>query len=52
MGNNAIKILADAGYLDTARRKNLQPVYLLPEVKDWLEKLERNDLESVMECTL
>lgn len=52
MGNNTIKVLADAGYLDTARRKNLQPVYLLPEVKDWLEKLERNDLESVMECTL
>ncbi|WP_319784400.1 DUF1819 family protein [Oceanisphaera sp. IT1-181] len=52
MGNNAIKILADAGYLNSTRGKQLQPVYLLPEVKSWLQKLEREDLEPVMECTL
>jgi DNA-directed RNA polymerase specialized sigma54-like protein len=33
IGNNLIKALAEAGYLDTPRRRNLQSVFLLPETQ-------------------
>ena len=52
MGNNAIKALVDSGYLSDSRTKKIQPVYLIPEVKEWLVRLSREDLIDVMECTI
>ncbi|MGB0215588.1 MAG: DUF1819 family protein [Alteromonas oceani] len=52
MGNNAIKALVDSGYLSDSRNKKIQAVYVLPEIKDWLVRLGREDLIDVMECTL
>lgn len=52
MGNNAIKALVDSGYLSDSRKKQIQPVYLLPEVKECLVRLGRDDLINVMECTV
>lgn len=51
-GTNLMRILAEAGYLDSARNKVLLPVYLLPETQQWLERLDRNDLTATLECTL
>jgi hypothetical protein len=51
-GNNIIRSLVEAGYLDNNKNRRLQPVYLLPETKIWLQKLNCEDLEPVMECTL
>lgn len=52
MGNNVIKALVDSDYLSDSRTKKIQPVYLMPEVKDWLVRLRREDLINVMECTI
>ncbi len=52
MGNNTIKALVDSDYLSDSRTKKLQNVYLMPEVKDWLVHVGRNDLIDVMECTV
>lgn len=52
MGNNAIKSLVDSGYLSTSRKRQIQPVYLLPEVKECLISINREDLIDVMECTI
>lgn len=51
-GNNIIRSLVEAGYLDNNKNRRLQPVYVLPETKAWLQKLNREDLEPIMECTL
>ena len=51
-GTNVIRALVEAGYLDNNKSRRIQPVYLLPETKYWLQQLNREDLESVMECTL
>lgn len=51
-GSNIVRALVEAGYLNSNREKKLQPVYLLPVTRYWLNKLNRNDLEKVMECTL
>jgi hypothetical protein len=51
-GNNVIRSLVEAGYLDNNKNRRLQPVYVLPETKVWLHKLNREDLEPVMECTI
>lgn len=51
IGKNVIRALAEAGYLDSSRKKNIQAVYVEPEVIDWLNKLNRLDLKEVMECT-
>jgi len=51
-GTNVIRALVEAGYLDNNKSRRLQPVYLLPETKIWLQQFNREDLESVMECTL
>jgi len=51
IGKNIIRALAEAGYLDSSRNKKIQAVYVEPEVKNWLEKLNRSDLIEVMECT-
>lgn len=51
-GNNIIRSLVEAGYLDNNKSRRLQSVYVLPETKVWLQKLNREDLEPIMECTL
>jgi len=51
-GTNLIRILVEAGYLDSAKSRRLQPVYVLPETRAWIEKLNRLDLIPVLECTL
>ncbi len=51
MGNNVVKALVDSGYLSSSRKRQIQTVYLLPEVKLSLSKLDREDLINVMECT-
>ena len=51
-GNTVIRALVEAGYLDNNKSRRLQPVYLLPETKLWLQQLNREDLEPIMECTL
>jgi len=49
-GNNLFTILSDAGYLNSGRSKKLQTVYLLPETRQWLVKLNRSEWISLMEC--
>ncbi|WP_284120882.1 BrxA family protein, partial [Klebsiella pneumoniae] len=49
MGNNLVKALAEAGYVDTPRRRNLQAVYLLPETQAVLQRLGQQDLISILE---
>lgn len=51
-GNNVIRSLVEAGYLDNNKSRRLQPVYILPETKAWLQNMNREDLEPIMECTL
>jgi len=51
MGSNVIKALVDAGYLKSTRQRQIQAVYLLPEVKDLLININRQELIDVMECT-
>jgi len=51
-GTNIIRTLVDADYLNNNKERRLQPVYVLPETRDWLKKLNRLDLETIMECTL
>jgi hypothetical protein len=52
MGNNAMKALVDSGYINSSRKRQIQPVYLLPEVRGCLKELGREDLIEVMECTI
>lgn len=52
MGSNAIKAFVDMGYIRSARKRELQAVYLMPETKEWLMKLHKTDLAALMECTL
>lgn len=49
MGNNMIKALADAGYLNSARQKRLQAVYLDPDVQSWLVQNGFEKIAQVME---
>ncbi len=49
MGNNLVKALAEVGYLDTPRRRNLQAVFLLPEIKEVLQRLGQQDLIFILE---
>ncbi|MCG8156476.1 DUF1819 family protein [Brenneria goodwinii] len=49
MGNNLVKALAEAGYLDTPRRRNLQAVFLLPETQSTLQRLGQQELISILE---
>jgi len=51
MGANVIKALVDVGYLDSSRHRQLQRVYLLPEVKQLLIKINREPLIDIMEST-
>jgi len=49
MGNNLIKALAEAGYLDSPRRRNLENVFLLPDVATALHRLNKAELLPVLE---
>lgn len=49
MGNNLIKALAEAGYLDSPRRRNLQNVFLLPDVATTLHRLNKAELLPILE---
>ncbi|MBS0972166.1 DUF1819 family protein [Serratia rubidaea] len=49
MGNNLIKALAEVGYLDTPRRRNLQAVFLLPEAQSMLQRLGKQELIPILE---
>lgn len=51
MGSHVIKALVDAGYLKSTRQRQIQAVYLLPEVKDLLINIDKQELIDVMECT-
>jgi hypothetical protein len=43
------KLLADAEYIDTSSKKNLQNVYVSPRVKDSLSLMGREDVADAME---
>ncbi len=47
---NIMRVLSEADYLESARSKKLQGVFVLPDVVRWAEKLDRADLVKVMEC--
>jgi len=49
MGNNVIKLLADASYLSTARNKVLQKVFVQDEVLEWARKLDKPDFVEALE---
>jgi len=51
MGSQVMKALVDAGYLNSPRQRQLQTVYLLPEVTANLVKINKQELIAVMECT-
>ena len=51
MGSNVIKALVDTAYLSSTRQRQIQTVYLLPEVKAALIQINRQELIEVMECT-
>ncbi|MFK7776625.1 MAG: DUF1819 family protein [Gimesia sp.] len=51
-GTNLLRILVEAGYLESAKTGCFLPVYLLPETHQWLERMGKGELASVLECTL
>ncbi|EIJ36720.1 DUF1819 family protein [Thiothrix nivea] len=51
IGTNAVRVLVESGYLNSNRQREFQPVYLLPEVRQWLLILNHPELEDAMECT-
>jgi len=51
MGSHVIKSLVDAGYLNSPRQRQLQTVYVLPEVIATLSQINKKELIVVMECT-
>ena len=50
MGSNIFKILADVGYLESARSKRLKAVYLLPEIREWANRLNCSKAYEAMEA--
>lgn len=50
MGSNIFKILADVGYLESARSKRLRAVYLLPEIREWANRLNCPKAYEAMEA--
>jgi hypothetical protein len=44
------KVLSDGGYIVSTRKKQLQNVYLLPEVKSLLADMQREDIVAAMEA--
>lgn len=52
MGNNLFRSLSECGYIDSARTKQLQRVYLSPTVKHLIEQNGYSELKEKMEWTL
>ena len=50
MGSNIFKILADVGYPESARSKRLKAVYLLPEIREWANRLNCPKAYEAMEA--
>ncbi len=50
IGSNIFKILADVGYLESARSKRLKAVYLLPEIREWANRLNCLKAYEAMEA--
>ncbi|UYM15476.1 DUF1819 family protein [Endozoicomonas euniceicola] len=58
-GTNVIRMLVDAGYLESPKTLKLQTVYLVPEVQQFIDTLINSPapqphwqiLQSAMECT-
>ena len=50
VGQVAFKVLSDSGYIVSTRNKTLQNVYVLPEVKDILVHINREDIIQAMEA--
>lgn len=49
IGQVSFKVLADGGYIESTRSKKLQNVFLLPEVRNLLLSMEREDIIAAME---
>jgi hypothetical protein len=45
------RILAEAGYIDSTRKLNLQPVSIVPEVREYLTDHSEDYILQCMECT-
>lgn len=45
----AFKVLADAGYIETTRNKKLLSIYVVPEIRELLVTLKREDIVQAME---
>jgi len=45
------RILAEAGYIDSTRKLNLQPISVVPEVREYLAKHSEEYILQCMECT-
>ncbi|MEA2083539.1 MAG: DUF1819 family protein [Thermodesulfobacteriota bacterium] len=45
------RILAEAGYVDSTRKLNLQPVSIVPEVREYLTNHSEGYILQCMECT-
>ncbi|MDK9707651.1 MAG: DUF1819 family protein [Desulforhopalus sp.] len=45
------KMLAEAGYIESTRKLNLQPVSIVPEVREYLVKHSEENILRCMECT-
>ncbi|MCJ7602407.1 MAG: DUF1819 family protein [Desulfobulbaceae bacterium] len=45
------RILAEAGYVDSTRKLNLQPVSIVPEVRQYLTNHSEKYILQCMECT-
>lgn len=45
------RILAEAGYIDSTRALNLQPVSIVPEVREYLTNYSEDYILQCLECT-
>nr|HIL77134.1 DUF1819 family protein [Rhodospirillales bacterium] len=52
MGKNIFRALAEAGYIETPRKKKLQTVYASDDVTDILEQIDRKDIAAALNFIL
>ena len=45
------RMLTEAGYIETTRKRNLQPVSIVPEVREYLATHSEDYILQCMECT-
>ena len=50
MGSNICKIMVDTGYLESARSKRFKAVYLLPELREWAQRIGCPQAYEAMEA--